>query len=661
MEKQNEYKKLYIQESGEFLQEMNKNLLIIEKDPKNTDALNTIFRSAHTLKSMSASMGYSLIADLSHKMEDVLSQARDNTLQISEELVNLLFESFDSLESMVRDVQEEKEIKKDIQPLVNKLDKAMTKRIKFNEEKVTDEISLNEFEKKTLARVKSEGFQSYYIKIYLEKNCVLKSVRAFMIFRNLHNIGEVIKSIPSSQDLEEEKFGESFSCIFVTKEKKDIVEKNVFEILDVEKVIVNEIQINPLWNKDVKQSSIDDTKEIKEAAGQSGQMRKIQSVRVDIKRLDKLMNLVEELAISKLRLLEIGLRFQDNDLKSVIEDFNRHIDDLQMEVMQARLVPVNQIFERFPRLVRDLAKRESKLIKFDVTGGDIELDRSVLDEIGDSLIHLLKNSVDHGIESPQVRKNKGKQEEGTIVLSARREKSYVLIEVKDDGKGIDTDVIKKIAIERGIIKEEDLKSMNKEDILLLTAHPGLSTKQEVTDISGRGVGLDVVKQKTESLGGSVVIESDVGLGAKITMRLPITTAVVQALMVVILQKTFAIPISSVIEILVAKENDIKKIEASETILHRNKVLPIIRLENLFSLVCDMNSDSRTAAHNSLIKIVIVEFENKQFGIVVDKLLSQQDIVIKQLSKEFKGIHGFAGATILGDGKVALILDVATLI
>lgn len=464
MSRQAEYKKIYIQESGELLQQMNNNLLILEKDPANEAALNAIFRSAHTLKSMSASMGHTKSSDLAHKMEDVLSQIRNNTISVSENIVNLLFQSFDNLEKMVEFVQSDKEFTRDISGLLSALDNIMVKKQEFKEEKVSDDLSLNKFEKRVLARSTKGGFTAYLVKVTLDKACVLKSVRAFMVFRNLHNIGEVIKSIPDSRSLEEEKFEQGFSCIFITQEKKAIVKKNVLEILDVESVAVENVQVDLDWDKESpeeKAAAAAYREEELQAVGEE-HLRKIQSVRVDITRLDKLMNLVEELAVNKLRLTEIGVKTGNRDLAGVIEDLNHLTDDLQDEVMQARLVPVGQVFDRFPRMVRDLAKKEGKSIRFDVMGADIELDRTVLDEIGDSLIHLIRNSIDHGIETPQERKLNGKPEEAQLILAAKREKSHVFIEVADDGRGMDIEKIKKAAIEKGIISEEELLGMSQE-------------------------------------------------------------------------------------------------------------------------------------------------------------------------------------------------------
>ncbi|MBI5417727.1 chemotaxis protein CheA [Candidatus Poribacteria bacterium] len=650
MLKQADYKKIYMQEASELLQEMNENLLIFEKDHKSIKAINAIFRSAHTLKSMSASMGYAKIAELSHKMEDVLEQIRSGKITITSNLMDILFKTFDNLETMTGQIQEDKEINADIAPLITAFDEILLKKEIVQEKKINKEISIDNFLRRTILRAKEDGFRCFKIKVILDESCVLKSVRAFMVFRNLHAIGEVIKSVPDSIEIEAEKFDLDFSCLCITKEEKNIVKNKVMEILEIKQVEIEEVLVEDTEEKQISDNQIQDDKQ--SASAFVEHMRKINSIRIDITSLDKLMNLVEELAINKLRLMEIASKIENADLKTVIEGLNRLTNDLQTEVMKARLVPIGQIFERFPRLVRDLAIKEQKRINFQILGSDIELDRTVIDVIGDPLIHLIKNSVDHGIELPEERQKIGKPEEGKIILSARRERSQIFIDFEDDGRGFDIERIKSIAINKKIITESNLSTMTKEQVLLLAAHPGITTKKEVSEISGRGVGLDVVKQKAENLGGNIFIESTFGKGTKITICLPITTALVQALIVKSSNKSFAIPISNVIEIIKIKDKDIKKIEQEETIIHRNCVLPILNLNSL------INNNEKEIV--SKINMVIVEFAGKRFGIIVDKLLNQHEIVIKQLPKELKGIRGLSGATILGSGSVALVLDVASL-
>lgn len=378
------------------------------------------------------------------------------------------------------------------------------------------------------------------------------------------------------------------------------------------------------------------------------------------------MNLVEELAINKLRLSDVAARYDDSDLHNIIESFGRLTDDLQSEVMKSRLVPVGQIFDRFPRLVRDLSQRQGKVVRFEMIGSDIELDRTVLDEIGDPIIHLIRNAVDHGIALPEDSGDRGKAKEGRVMLSAIREKNHVIISVSDDGDGMDEQSIKRKAIEKGLIGEEQSAHMSSEELFLVTAMPGFSTSESVTDVSGRGVGLDVVKEKTERLGGSLKIESIKGSGTKISMRLPITTAVVRALLVGVESRVFAVPVSAINEIVVINDGDVNMFENVETIFHHDRVIPLIRLGRHFSICAgtapeDAIEDDAKFKKRGRINALVLEDGDRHFALTVDKLMKQQDIVIKQFTRELKGVRGFAGATILGDGSVALVLDISSFI
>jgi two-component system chemotaxis sensor kinase CheA len=664
---QAKYKKIYLQESEELLQLLNKSLLILEKDDTDKDALNSIFRAAHTLKSMSASMGYTPVSELSHKMEDLLSDMRDGSRPITESEISILFNSFDALERMVRSIHDEKEFNEDISGLISALDSCLSKKVSFEEEKINEDVSLNVFEKKTLVRVTKDGYSSYHLKIILEKDCVLKGVRAFMVFRSLHDIGEVIKSFPDSESIEAEKFDFSFGCVFVTKSLKKEIKKKVMEILEIEDVVISDIQVDESWERDPVESGPEaflGSSPISSPV--DDHMRRIRSVRVDIERLDRLMNLVEELAINKLRLSDVAARYDDSDLHNIIESFGRLTDDLQSEVMKSRLVPVGQIFDRFPRLVRDLSQRQGKVVRFEMIGSDIELDRTVLDEIGDPIIHLIRNAVDHGIALPEDSGDRGKAKEGRVMLSAIREKNHVIISVSDDGDGMDEQSIKRKAIEKGLIGEEQSAHMSSEELFLVTAMPGFSTSESVTDVSGRGVGLDVVKEKTERLGGSLKIESIKGSGTKISMRLPITTAVVRALLVGVESRVFAVPVSAINEIVVINDGDVNMFENVETIFHHDRVIPLIRLGRHFSICAgtapeDAIEDDAKFKKRGRINALVLEDGDRHFALTVDKLMKQQDIVIKQFTRELKGVRGFAGATILGDGSVALVLDISSFI
>ncbi|HQH80384.1 MAG TPA: chemotaxis protein CheA, partial [bacterium] len=451
----------------------------------------------------------------------------------------------------------------------------------------------------------------------------------------------------------------SFGCVFITREPPNSVKERVADILEIAEVEVYEIPVEDDWygyDDSSSQFSVEDAR--KKTGQQAEQIKRISSVRIDVQRLDRLMNLVEELAIAKLRIGEIADRLGEADLKASIDPLNRLVDDLQNEIMQARLVPVAQIFDRFPRVVRDLAMKESKKIRFEMIGGDIELDRAVLDEIADPLIHLIRNAVDHGIAKPEERKRNKKAEEGRVMLSAVREKNYVVISVSDDGEGVDISAVKMGAIERGLATEAQLSQMSDDEILMIIAMPGFSTARSVSEISGRGVGMDVVKNKAEMLGGTILIESKAHLGTKISMKIPITTAVVKSLIVGVEERFFAFPISSVVEIAPVTSLNIRSIENAETIVHRGEVIPLMRINEILSTklsVADAPCEKSSKGY-----ALIVDDGERKYAAMVDRLLNQQDIVIKQLSKEFKGVKGIAGATILGSGSIALVVDVLTL-
>lgn len=659
--KQEEYKKLFFQEADDFLQQMNKNLLVLEKDAKNIKAIDAIFRAAHTLKSMSASMGYEFVADLSHKMEDLLAAIRTGSVVVSEEIVDCLFSSFDHLDKMIQGISEGKKPSAPPPSLEKKLITFSQTIAAIPEERVSKDLTLTRFEKHSLFSAGEDGKTAYLLKVLLEENCALKSARAFMLFRHLHALGEVLKAVPQMSEIEKEKFDREFSCVLVTDQPEFVVQNSAMELLEIEAVEVKRIEILSEWGK----TTFDEIVEEEEDASLSQEvLRTIQTVRVDVKTLDKLMNLVEELAITKLRLFDLTEELKHPELNSVFEVLHRITEDLQTEVMKSRLVPVSQVFDRFPRLVRDLAKKQDKKVSFRIEGGDIELDRTVLDKVGDCIVHLLKNAVDHGIEGKAQRTENNKKETAQLTLLARREKSHVYICVKDDGRGMDKEAIKKAALLKGMATADDLNKMSDDDIFLLTAKAGFSTKETVTEVSGRGVGLDVVKEAAENIGGHVLIESQKNVGTQVTLRLPLTTAVVKALLVSVYDRVFALPISNIVEIVIKKTEEIKTIDGQESIQHRDKILPIIRLEKTLLLLAEKDNQKiidDDAGSDKQHIVVIVEFGSKSFGVVVQKLINQQDIVIKQLTKELKGVKGFAGATILGDGSVALVLDVATLV
>ncbi len=510
----------------------------------------------------------------------------------------------------------------------------------------------------------------------MQKECILKYVRAFIVFKNLERHGHVIKTYPSSELIEDEAFGLNFDVLVSSKDRKKDIEKTVMSIPEIEDVKVTEFKLEETKiskkTKNTKKSAEKGDKKAirpKSMTRANGGIpgvkpqRSVQSVRVNIERLDSLMNLMGELIINKTRLKQIAADNELDELSEVIAITERLTSDLQEEILQIRMVPIEHVFNRFPRIVRDISREEGKLIDFEIRGGEIELDRTVLDEIADPLVHLIRNSVNHGIETPKEREKKKKSKRGKLKLEAVREKEHVSIIIEDDGKGIDTKKIKEVAVKKGLISEDDAKTLPKDDAIDLIFLPGFSTATKITSISGRGVGLDVVKTGIESLGGSIELETEPGKGTKVTLNLPLTLAIVQALLIRLDTETYAIPITNIVRIVDVSPEDIRTIQNREVINVQDEVISIIKLNEYFNICKKMDRKDRqnTGDTQDTIPIVIVSKGTKKIGIVVDELVGQQEVVIKSLGDYLKGIRGFAGGTILGDGRVALILDVGGII
>ncbi|MBW2610606.1 MAG: chemotaxis protein CheA [Deltaproteobacteria bacterium] len=623
------YMKAFIAEALENLQDMNRALLELEKDPGKKELIDEMFRHAHTIKGGAASMGYENISLLAHEMENIMDRLRGQNIKPDSYVIGILFETLDLLETLVGGVVKQEEREVEITPLINRL-----KAISLAEPPLKPETAEGgpvpiEPEKDDLIEKK----YNIKIKVNLKDDCVFKSIRAVMVLRNLSKIGEIVNTAPEARDIEDEKFDQSFTIFFATKENEGKIRDAVESVSEVDSVDISALS------------------RISQTAPALG---KIQTVRVDIGRLDKLMNLVGELVIDKIRLIRIGSIRDIPELTETIAHLDRLITDIQDEVMLVRLVSVDLIFNRFPRMVRDLAGKENKKINLTVEGTEIEVDRTILDKISDPLIHLLRNAVDHGIEPAMERKKAGKPETGLITLTACREKEHVVIEVSDDGRGIDPDLILGMAIKKGIVSPEEEGKLNDKEKLMLICAPALSTFKKATDLSGRGVGMDVVKTTIESLGGMVSIDSEKGAGTKITLTLPLIMVIARGLMVMVGEETFIVPLANVQEIVNVKASDVKTIKGQEAISLRGDAVPLIRLDRTLELNPNEEPKSEFDA-------LIVEIRGKRVGLVIDRLLGQQEIVIKSLDGYLKGVKGYAGATILGDGKVVFILDVASLI
>ena len=674
----NQYIDIFIEESKEHLQSMNQLLLKLEETTDDLSILNEIFRIAHTLKGMSSTMGYMKMAHLTHEMESVLQSIRNKEILVNVYIIDVLFECFDTLEEYVNElIKNGAEGDIDPKPLIEKLTGIMNNdyastdisSIRDNENndfKQTNNINiaskfsieLEEITRNAVNQARERDFNSFKIKVVLTHNCMLKSARAFIVFNTLEKFGEIIKSKPSAEEIEDEKFDSSFEIIFITKLDERTVAKEIQGISEIDEVIIGEIMAESSDDSVLKDKLVEDVAEYQvediehssiDTKGKKSKAKTSKTVRVDIDRLDNLMNLVSELIIIKTRLEDIEDSKLNTNMDDAVEYLERITTSLHDAVMKVRMVPIERVFNRFPRMVRDLSKELGKEINLYMTGEETEVDRTVIDEIGDPLIHLLRNSIDHGIEDPNIRERLNKPKAGNVFLRAYPDGNNVVIEVEDDGQGVAIEKVKNKAISKGLISKEVVENMNDHEIANLLFKPGFSTAERISDISGRGVGLDVVKTKIESLGGLVEVHSEANEGTKFIIRLPLTLAIIQALMVTIGEEKYALPLNSIKEITTIKSDSIRKVQNQEVVLFRNNTLPILRMNEILQ-VNEVTEDS-----DEMI-IVVVKKGDKTAGLVVDNLIGQQEVVIKSLGKYLSGIKIIAGATILGNGQIALIVD-----
>ena len=675
----NQYMGMFLEESREHLQTLNRCILDLEHDPSNLGLLDEIFRSAHTIKGMSATMGFTAIAELTHEMENILDLLRKSVIEANEDILDTLFKCVDTLEQLVEKVASGGESDIDVKPLLRKL-AALAKgettspitKSKVTENHPVSAVELNDTETMVIESAHMQGMRAFEVQVTLRAGCLLKSARSYMVMNALEEIGEVIKSIPPADELERENFDLGFQVVVITGSEPDKLEQVLLSISEIDQVVVipcavseklsnEKLKSDPMIVK-VADKLVKDKAEDKAivpvpangAIASDKKPKGGQSVRVDIDKLDTLLNLVGELVINKTRLEQIGLTHRLADLVETMEQMDRVTTDLQTVVMKVRMVPVGQVFNRFPRMVRDLSRDLNKEVNLIIQGEETELDRTVIDEIGDPLVHLLRNAIDHGVESPADRQAKGKNPVGEIKLIARHEGNNVIIIVEDDGKGINSDIIKAKAVQRGVITQAEADKMDAMEAVRLVFGAGFSTADTVTDVSGRGVGMDAAKMKIESLGGMVDVETKVNEGSKFKIRLPLTLAIIQALLVKVSEEIYAIPLGSIDSTINIKPADIKTIQSQEVILLRGQIIPIVRLSNVLAVPEDCKKEQDD------LFVVIVHLGDQRAGIIVDTLIGQQEIVIKSLGKLLAGIKVIAGATILGNGQVALILDVGSL-
>jgi two-component system chemotaxis sensor kinase CheA len=726
-----QYLEIFIDETKEHLQSLNTQILDLEQDSENADTINEIFRAAHSLKGMAGTMGYKRMQNLTHDMENVFSEVRNGNIKVKANMIDILFQCLDALEEYLDNIQTTAdEGANDNEPLIKALNRILDGDDSGASEEVTAEepaarevrsvpgegakwttVVLGDSERTVIQKAMEQGKKVYGLTVYVQESCILKAARAFLVFKAMESLGEIIVSSPSAQDIEDEQFENDFS-IFVLSDRtlEDVIAaaESVSEIeravgglldlsqaptgqaagteepereepaakADMEKDVPVSAPVNLSAAKSERTVSVDPVEKAAEKLEETTTVQETQpasaaaskhekkaaankpvvnrTVRVDIEKLDSLMNLVSELIIAKNSLVSISATSSSD--ASASSAFNEQIEylesvttNLHESVMKVRMVPIESVVQKFPRMIRDLQKKLNKKMELYMSGEETELDRTVVDEIGDPLMHLLRNAADHGLESAELRKERGKPATGSIHLDAYQDGNNVIIEVSDDGGGINVAGVKEKAINRGVITPEQAENMSDKDIVNLLFLPSFSTAEKVTDVSGRGVGLDVVKSKIEALSGEVDVKTKFGEGSTWTIRLPLTLAIIQALMVVVGDEKYAISLGSIETIENITGHDIKYVQAKEVINLRGSVIPLIRLDDMLDIRKERGNDDNLV-------VVIVRKGDKQAGLVVDELIGQQEIVIKSLGKYINKCKFISGATILGDGEVALILD-----
>ncbi|MCD6470617.1 chemotaxis protein CheA [Candidatus Bathyarchaeota archaeon] len=652
---------IFIQETRKCIESMTKNLLEFERDPKNIEALNEIFRSAHTLKGSSGMMELTDIQELTHKMEDVLDKVLKGLISSSPDLIDVLFECIDALEEKMESLERGENKELDFSHLMKKLEELISdgEDISFQKKKVyaLSKEELEEIEKEfTLIKNRKDGKECFIVIVKLDKDCFFKAARAYMIIRNLQGVSKIIRCFPDVKIMENGEFDDVSFMVLITANCREEIQKLIKQIPEVDDVKVEKIEnLKELFKYfSIKQFQTKEKGEEKEAR-LGVNIGSLQAIKVSTKQLDELMNLIGELIVNKNDLLKISYHHKLDFLNTTLESIDRIASELQDLIMRIRMVPLEQVFNRFPRLVRDLAKKGGKKVNFIMKGGEVRVNRNVLVEIGEPILHLLRNAVDHGIEPPEVRSKNGKPEEGVIRLIAERKGDKVIITVEDDGAGIDPEKIKRKALEKGIISKTEANTLSARQLIDLIFLPGFSTAEKITETSGRGVGMDIVKTRIKSLGGTVNIESTVGKGTKITLTLydaPLKLTIVKAILIKVLKQIYAIPLNLVVEAIDVRREEIKKLGKGEMINVRGRIVPLFQLRELLGLPkTDYNKCT----------ILIIERKPCNFGVIVDSIVDMREIVVRKLDSIVKGIRGIKGATILENGQVILILDPTSLL
>ncbi len=684
--------KIFLEEVEEHFQTLEEDLLRLEKEDEfNEDLMQEIFRASHTLKGSSATIGHHRMAELTHAMENVLDKLRKKQLAVSRELIDILFECLDHLRILRDEIINDEKSDLELEGILGKLSAVQksggipagrvdiqppSSKASCQESERKIEIDLTWEEKDRIHNAVEQGLKPYIIRLTFDVEPEMLAVRAFVTLMALSELAEVVKSQPTADEIEHEKVSDTLVALLLTEGEEEKITKLVNELPSIAGCEIQLYADDIVRKTDSSAETVNEANNLSEERNQTGDQAKAGSavknvsakkanrtVRVDVDLLDSLMNLVGELVIDRTRLFQIlGNLEAIDEMDEISQDLGRtsiHIarvtTQLQEQIMKARMLPVENLFNKFPRMVRDLSQKAGKEVNFVMTGQETELDRSIIEEIGDPLIHLLRNAVDHGIESPEERRAQGKSSTGQLKLQASHEENHIIITIKDDGRGIDPEQVRQSAIKKGLITEEQAKRLTDKEAVNLIFMSGLSTATRVTDVSGRGVGMDVVRNNIEKINGAIEINSVVGQGTEFKIKLPLTLAIIRALLVSIGKSVYAIPLSTITETIRMQRKQIEFVNNREVIVVRGKVLPLIRLKSVFS-----GAVSEEEQKEKLF-IVVVNLAGQQVGLVVDSLVGEQEIVIKSLGKYIGDVQGISGATILGDGSVALIVDVSNLI
>jgi len=650
MDENSAYHDLFFEETDTYLKALNDDVLRLEASPDDLEIMHAIFRSAHTLKGMAATMGYETMAKLTHLMESVFERLQKGEIPVTHEIVTLIFTCLDTLSAIVDDLRAGGTGEKDVTDLAEQLtqlieddiDEAVTSDTKTKDVLVPHLKTWDASDQKVIAEGELQGYNSFVVALQLDENTSMKSARAFLIMNKLETSGDLILSEPSMEELEMGDFETDIHILYLSKLSAKEVKALISDDSEISAVAVKKAE--EVLTKEEPEANNPETKQVKQTkkATKAGN-KKRQTIRVDLTRLDQFMNLVSELVIHRGRLESITNNQQIQEMNEPLEQVERITSELQDVVLQLRMQPFSVAVQRFPRMIRDLSNELGKELNLVIEGEATELDRTIVTELGEPLVHLLRNAADHGIETPTDRKKDGKPAEGVITVGAYQEGNRVVVTVADDGKGMDPQAIKESAEEKGI----STAGLSDEEIIQLIFHPGFSTKKNVTGVSGRGVGMDVVREKINSLNGTIDIASELGKGSTFRITLPLTLSIIQSLLVKAGPETFALPQSVIEKVELLDEESISQGHQMDVYTYNGELIPVVYLSERLGL-----------AHSTTTNpyIVIVSDREQYYAVVVDGLLGQKEIVIKDLGIELEHLKEYLGATILGDGEVVLIVD-----